>query len=46
MHLKVGKLQVEKNFGKINIDEMKPSTRKYPAIIFNQFREAGDQPSK
>ena len=28
---------------KINIDEMKPSTRKYPAIIFNQFREAGDQ---
>ena len=28
---------------KINIDEMKPSTRKYPAIIFNQFGEAGDQ---
>ena len=28
---------------KINIDEMKPSARKYPAIIFNQFREAGDQ---
>jgi len=28
---------------KINIDEIKPSTRKYPAIIFNQNRKAGDQ---
>ena len=27
---------------KINIDEIKPSSRKYPAIIFNQFRQAGN----
>ena len=27
---------------KINIDEIKPSSRKYPAIIFNQFRHAGN----
>ena len=27
---------------KINLDEIQPSTRKYPAVIFNQFREAGD----
>ena len=28
---------------KINIEEIKPSSRKYPAIIFTQNREAGDQ---
>ena len=28
---------------KINIEDIKPSTRRYPAIIFNQNREAGDQ---
>jgi len=28
---------------KINFEEIKPSTRKYPAIIFNQSRKAGDQ---
>jgi ATPase subunit of ABC transporter with duplicated ATPase domains len=28
---------------KINISEIKPSSRKYPAIIFTQNREAGDQ---
>lgn len=28
---------------KINIEEIKPSSRKYPAIIFQQEREAGDQ---
>ncbi|MBX7094404.1 MAG: ATP-binding cassette domain-containing protein [Flavobacteriales bacterium] len=28
---------------KLQIDEIKPSTRKYPAIIFNMEREAGDQ---
>ena len=28
---------------KINIDEMQPSSRKYPAIIFDQKRESGDQ---
>jgi len=27
---------------KINIDNIKPSSRKYPAIIFNQFRDAGN----
>jgi ATPase subunit of ABC transporter with duplicated ATPase domains len=34
----------KKALEKINIDEIKPSNRKYPAIIFNhQGREAGDQ---
>lgn len=28
---------------KLNVDEIKPSNRKYPAIIFQQEREAGDQ---
>ena len=28
---------------KINLDDIKPSSRKYPAIIFNQNRDAGDQ---
>ncbi|MDG1260503.1 MAG: ATP-binding cassette domain-containing protein [Flavobacteriales bacterium] len=28
---------------KINVDDIEPSTRKYPAIIFAQEREAGDQ---
>lgn len=28
---------------KINIEEIQPSSRKYPAIIFNQARTAGDQ---
>jgi ATPase subunit of ABC transporter with duplicated ATPase domains len=28
---------------KLNVDEIKASTRKYPAIILNQEREAGDQ---
>ena len=28
---------------KINIDDIQPSSRKYPAIIFNQGRTAGDQ---
>ena len=29
--------------GKLNIEEIKPSSRKYPAIIFEQEREAGNQ---
>ena len=28
---------------KINVDDIEPSTRRYPAIIFNQEREAGNQ---
>lgn len=28
---------------KINVDDIQPSNRKYPAIIFTQNREAGDQ---
>jgi ATPase subunit of ABC transporter with duplicated ATPase domains len=28
---------------KINVEEIQPSSRKYPAIIFNQSRPAGDQ---
>lgn len=28
---------------KINLDDIQPSSRKYPAIIFDQQREAGDQ---
>lgn len=33
----------KKLLDKINVDDIEPSTRKYPAIIFNQEREAGDQ---
>ena len=33
----------KKLLDKINIDEIQPSNRKYPAIIFNQNRKAGDQ---
>jgi len=34
----------KKALDKIKLDEMRPSNRKYPAIIFNnQVREAGDQ---
>lgn len=34
----------KKALDKIKLDEMKPSNRKYPAILFNnQVREAGDQ---
>lgn len=34
----------KKALDKINMDEIKPSNRKYPAIMFNQqSREAGDQ---
>lgn len=28
---------------KINVEEIKPSSRRYPAIIFDQLREAGDK---
>jgi ATPase subunit of ABC transporter with duplicated ATPase domains len=28
---------------KLNVDEIKPSSRKYPAILFKQEREAGNQ---
>jgi len=28
---------------KLNVDDIKPSSRRYPAIIFTQEREAGDQ---
>ena len=33
----------KKLLDKINIEEIQPSNRKYPAIIFNQGRKAGDQ---
>lgn len=33
----------KKLLDKINIDDIQPSNRKYPAIIFNQNRNAGDQ---
>lgn len=34
----------KKMLDKINLEDMKPSNRKYPAILFNnQVREAGDQ---
>ena len=33
----------KKLLDKINIEEIQPSNRKYPAIIFNQNRQAGDQ---
>ncbi|XOD69556.1 MAG: ABC-F family ATP-binding cassette domain-containing protein [Flavobacteriales bacterium AspAUS03] len=33
----------KKMLEKLNVDEIKPSSRRYPAIIFEQEREAGDQ---
>jgi len=33
----------KKMISKLNIAEIKPSSRRYPAIIFEQEREAGDQ---
>ena len=33
----------KKLLDKINVDDIQPSTRKYPAIIFKQNRPAGDQ---
>ena len=33
----------KKMIEKINVDEIKPSSRRYPAIIFKSEREAGDQ---
>ena len=33
----------KKALEKLNIDELKPSNRKYPGIIFKQQRDAGDQ---
>ncbi len=33
----------KKMISKLNISEIKPSSRRYPAIIFDQDREAGDQ---
>jgi ATPase subunit of ABC transporter with duplicated ATPase domains len=33
----------KKLLDKINVDEIQPSTRRYPAIIFQQKRTAGDQ---
>ena len=33
----------KKMIEKLNIEEIRPSSRKYPAIIFEQDREAGDQ---
>lgn len=33
----------KKLLDKINVEDIQPSSRKYPAIIFNQSRKAGDQ---
>ncbi len=33
----------QKLLDKINVEEIKPSSRKYPAIIFDQSRDAGDK---
>lgn len=33
----------KKMLEKLNLEEIKPSSRRYPAIIFDQDREAGDQ---
>ncbi|EJF54247.1 ATPase component of ABC transporters with duplicated ATPase domain [Saprospira grandis DSM 2844] len=33
----------KKALEKLNLDEIKPSTRRYPGIIFKQNREVGDQ---
>jgi ATPase subunit of ABC transporter with duplicated ATPase domains len=40
----LSKLLVEKScYKKINLDDIEPSSRKYPAIILDSEREAGDQ---
>lgn len=33
----------KKMLDQLNVDDIQPSTRRYPAIIFNQERHAGDQ---
>ena len=33
----------KKMIDKLNIEDIRPSSRRYPAIIFEQEREAGDQ---
>ena len=33
----------KKMIEKLNVDEIKPSSRRYPAIIYKSDREAGDQ---
>ncbi len=33
----------KKLLAKINVEEIKPSSRKYPGIVFNQKRDAGNQ---
>src|SRR5690606_26147727 len=33
----------KKMLEKLKVDDIKPSSRRYPAIIFEQEREAGDQ---
>ena len=33
----------KKMIEKLNVDDIKPSSRRYPAIIFEREREAGDQ---
>jgi ATPase subunit of ABC transporter with duplicated ATPase domains len=33
----------KKALEKLNVDEIQPSTRKYPGIVFKQTREVGDQ---
>ena len=33
----------KKMIDKLNIEEIRPSSRRYPGIIFEQEREAGDQ---
>ena len=44
MPLNLSKLQVdEKLLEKLKLEDIKPSSRKYPGIIFEQEREAGDQ---
>ena len=39
----LNKQLAEKNYLKVNLDDIEPSSRKYPAIILTSEREAGDQ---
>ena len=44
MHLNQSKRPLaERCWTKLNLEDIKPSSRKYPGIIFNQERQAGDQ---
>lgn len=43
MHQRANRQPVVKSFGKLVIEDITPSSRKYPGIIFKPERPVGDQ---